>query len=185
MIKECSKCKNHKDVILFNKNKKNTTTGRSSWCKACIKKHDASKNYKPIYRGTKICQTCKITKKATEFHVNKKHKDGLERRCKKCNMLRKDNNHYRNKYGITLDDYNNLIKSQNYQCAICKTVDPGVGINRFHVDHNHSTGVVRGLLCSNCNRALGQFKDDISILESAAEYIRNNLETKHDFNDPK
>jgi hypothetical protein len=73
-------------------------------------------------------------------------------------------------FGITLDDYNKLKENQNYKCAIC-------GNERsekkdFHVDHCHSTGKIRGLLCSNCNTGLGQFKDNIELLNKAISYLK-------------
>ena len=133
-----------------------------------------SKNYAPIYVGTKICQTCKVEIPATEFYVNKRCKDGLEQRCKACSKLRKENNNYRRKYGITLKDYELMAKNQNNTCAICNRSHPGTRIKRFHVDHNHITGIVRGLLCENCNRALGQFQDNPVFLKAAIIYLEGN-----------
>jgi hypothetical protein len=63
----------------------------------------------------------------------------------------------KNRYSITLEEYNNMLESQDYICAICGTDKPG-GMGRFHVDHNHITGKVRGLLCNNCNMLLGYYE---------------------------
>jgi len=73
-------------------------------------------------------------------------------------------------FGITLEDYNNLKKKQNYKCAICDTEKSSEGRD-FHVDHCHTTGKVRGLLCSRCNTALGSFKDSIDTLKRAIKYL--------------
>jgi len=74
-------------------------------------------------------------------------------------------------YGISLEKYDDLLKSQLGLCAICRTDNPG-GKGDFHVDHCHDTKKVRGLLCQSCNIGLGHFKDSIKFLESAIEYLR-------------
>jgi len=84
------------------------------------------------------------------------------------------------KYGITLEDYNKMLESQNNVCMIC-------GKNETHkhnisskyvdlaVDHDHSTGKVRGLLCTYCNVGLGAFKDNKELLQKAIEYLNKSL----------
>ena len=63
-----------------------------------------------------------------------------------------------------------LAKHNNGHCQICGTNTPG-GTGAWHVDHNHETGKVRGILCSNCNRGLGYFHDDYWIVFMASEYL--------------
>jgi hypothetical protein len=77
------------------------------------------------------------------------------------------------RHGMTVDDYDSMLRGQNGSCAICFSADPGGQNGRFCVDHDHKTGVVRGLLCVNCNWALGNVKDDIKILQSAIRYLGN------------
>lgn len=73
-------------------------------------------------------------------------------------------------YGLTLERYDEMVAEQNGGCAICH--DPPDGKHQyFHVDHNHETGVVRGLLCSRCNTALGLFKSDVTRMEAAIRYL--------------
>ena len=75
------------------------------------------------------------------------------------------------KYGISVSRYKELLAKQNNKCAICGS---GIGDstgNRLYVDHNHSDGCVRGLLCSKCNFGIGQFNDDIELLKKAIEYL--------------
>lgn len=74
-------------------------------------------------------------------------------------------------YGITLDQYNAILKRQGGRCAICGQ-HSSVFKTRLSVDHCHKTGLIRGLLCMTCNRALARFKDDDRLLQSAAEYIK-------------
>ena len=76
------------------------------------------------------------------------------------------------RYGITLAEYDQMFEDQNGKCAICGTTEPGGRNGRFHVDHNHVTGVVRGLLCHHCNTALGKFGDDEATLQRAIDYLR-------------
>lgn len=77
-------------------------------------------------------------------------------------------------YGITLDQFNQIKQEQGNRCKICNTDEPKGRHNCFHVDHCHSTGKVRGLLCNKCNVGLGSFKDDPEILKIAAEYLIKN-----------
>lgn len=80
----------------------------------------------------------------------------------------------RNQYGITLEDYNNMLEAQDYKCAICGNEDEVEG-RRLAIDHCHKTGKVRGLLCGKCNRGLGLFYDNFTLLQSAIEYLKNSL----------
>jgi hypothetical protein len=74
-------------------------------------------------------------------------------------------------YGITLADYDAMVEAQDDRCAICSTDKPGGSSTNWHVDHDHSTGRVRGLLCSRCNLAIGQFNDDPALLIRACVYL--------------
>lgn len=73
-------------------------------------------------------------------------------------------------YGMTTEEIDKLLESQGYVCAICRTDKPeGRG---FSVDHDHTTGKVRGILCGKCNSMLGLGRDDPNILSAGAEYLR-------------
>jgi hypothetical protein len=74
-------------------------------------------------------------------------------------------------YNITLEDYYKILEKQNYCCAICRTDNPGNKIKYFHADHCHKNNIVRGLLCTNCNRDIGHLKDDIEIMKNAIDYL--------------
>lgn len=73
-------------------------------------------------------------------------------------------------YNITLEEYDQMVGIQGGKCAICGGKNPNG--KRLHVDHNHKTGKIRGLLCFECNTALGNMKDDIDILNKAITYLR-------------
>ena len=72
-------------------------------------------------------------------------------------------------YGITLDDKRNMFDKQDGKCAICST--NFIDFNKAHVDHNHITKKVRGLLCRNCNLVLGHAQDNFQVLQKAALYL--------------
>jgi hypothetical protein len=75
----------------------------------------------------------------------------------------------RKRYGISLDDYNAMYAAQRGVCAICGREPNGHGA--LHVDHDHASGVVRGLLCFSCNYAIGAFQDSPEIARRAASYL--------------
>lgn len=78
--------------------------------------------------------------------------------------------HLKARYGLTIEQRDAIFASQNNCCAICGTNDPGT--KAWHIDHCHTTGKVRGILCFKCNTGLGNFADSIPTLNSAAEYLR-------------
>jgi hypothetical protein len=83
-------------------------------------------------------------------------------------------------HGLTEADYSQLLEQQNGHCKICQKPETATSgrstkVKDLAIDHDHKTGKVRGLLCSNCNRALGLFKDDLSNLQSALLYLSSNL----------
>jgi len=82
----------------------------------------------------------------------------------------------RNTYGITQEEYLEMLKKQNDSCAICHTKTAGGKNNVWHIDHNHTTGKVRGLLCWACNSGLGQFRDNVQSLTAAIKYLKDNDE---------
>lgn len=76
------------------------------------------------------------------------------------------------KFGISPEDYDQLLESQDGRCAICRRPDSRSRYKPFHVDHDHKTGKVRGLLCAGCNTGLGNLQDDPEVLLRAIAYLR-------------
>ena len=74
-------------------------------------------------------------------------------------------------YNLTLDQYNKMLSDQNNCCKVCdiKMISP-------HVDHCHTTGKVRALLCNNCNTGLGKLKEDTKIMQKLIEYVKEHNE---------
>lgn len=85
----------------------------------------------------------------------------------------------RSKYGITLEEYEELAAYQDHVCAICKKPDThmnrwGHTNNNLSIDHCHKTGKIRGLLCKRCNTSIGKFEDSPDLLRNAAKYLEEN-----------
>jgi len=140
---------------------------------------------------TKKCPKCKEEKLVAKFYSDESHKDGLSTECKTCRKLQAKKRRasekgsklireskLKDKYGINLDDYDRMFEEQNGVCAICKRPETKKHITgatyRLSVDHNHSTSLVRGLLCKRCNIILGQLEVDdkgIELLQAAIEYV--------------
>jgi len=148
---------------------------------------DAAQKWNAV--GEKHCARCYTTKPLSEFTVRKSgpRKGHPMSYCKPCRVHRQTQNYnndtyqrivrpyqLRVKYGVSVDEYNLMLEKQGFTCAICGTDDgaSAKGSKTFAVDHCHTTGAVRGLLCNNCNRALGLLKDDLSVLESAIKYLK-------------
>jgi len=87
------------------------------------------------------------------------------------------NSYLKRMFGIDLNDYNNLLFEQNGVCAICKLPEKGkrrlTEPKALAVDHCHVTGKIRGLLCSECNKGIGLFNDNIELLYTALLYLKN------------
>ena len=151
------------------------------YCYECL---NPKNKYTPHKKGYRVCSYCKVEKKYSEFGTQKTFKHGIGYSCKECSAkrqrelyvydpVRERNRLYRYLYGITLDDYDRMLTSQNNRCAICNNTSTGrKGTKYFAVDHCHTTGKVRGLLCHGCNAGIGYMKDDIELLEKAIAYLR-------------
>ncbi len=83
--------------------------------------------------------------------------------------MRERAGHLKRKYGITVGQYDEMLAAQGGGCCICGR-PPREDVS-LHVDHDHSTGEVRGILCFRCNNALADFQDDQQLLQKAAAYL--------------
>ncbi len=93
--------------------------------------------------------------------------------CDPCKRAFYADYNMRQRYGITLEDYERMVEEQGHRCAACNgelAERPGKG-ERFHIDHCHSSGEVRGLLCQPCNLAVGQLGDDPLRALDVAKYL--------------
>lgn len=90
------------------------------------------------------------------------------------NPLVKKRQRIKKAYGLSLEEFESMLKKQNNSCAICGFKDDGNKSFFPFVDHCHSSDIVRGLLCSKCNFGLGNFNDDIQLLKNAIKYLEDN-----------
>jgi len=107
---------------------------------------------------------------------NKKHSIKKNKKWVKLNPDKKRNNTLKSLFGITLIQYNDILSKQNGVCAICGKKETAFDkkqkvLRNLSVDHNHTTGKIRGLLCGNCNLLLGKANDNKQILINAIEYL--------------
>jgi hypothetical protein len=168
---------------------KKAPDGRTYYCRACLRvRHqryrDARNGGAPARRtparatssAHKWCPRCQTEKLRTEFGSNRTGSDGLTGYCRPChNQAGKDtytrlygstrNYHLKHRYGITAAQYDEMLTAQGGLCALCGERDAQ------HVDHDHLTSAVRGLLCSCCNQGLGNFRDSTQFLRTAIGYL--------------
>ena len=122
------------------------------------------------------CPRCGELKRFDDFPKNRASKTGRQTYCKPChNQVCRENRikhhgsvrqfHLERRYKVSAVQVEWLKLQQGGVCAICKTRDPA------HVDHDHKTGLVRGVLCFNCNRGLGKLGDDVGLLRKALDYL--------------
>jgi hypothetical protein len=128
----------------------------------------------------KTCSKCGTVKCSSKFNKDASKKDGLDSKCKECKRrsyeytdemyLRNKRNNLKSKFNLTLEEYNCMFEEQKGCCAICNKHQSELS-RSLAVDHSHSNGHVRALLCQSCNTALGKFKDSINMLNKAINYL--------------
>ena len=126
----------------------------------------------------KTCSKCQIEKPFTEFNKRNdgQSSDGVRHKCKDCYSFAR----IYEKYKLTEVEYKQMLADQNGGCKICfkteSTKDGRYGRTRtLSVDHCHKTGKIRGLLCENCNRALGLLNDSEELIQRSSLYLRGTL----------
>ena len=130
----------------------------------------------PALRTRKWCPRCGEERAIEEFGRNRASADGATAYCRPChnevgreNKIKRNGStrdyHLKRRYGLTSADVDRLIAEQGGLCAICLRRAPQ------HVDHDHESGAVRGVLCSGCNQGLGNFRDDTDALRRAIDYL--------------
>lgn len=193
--RQCSVCKETLHLSEFRK-RQNRPLGHDYRCKDCCneiqnKEYAARKARNAARRiaadGDKRCGKCKQVKPVTEFHIDRASNDGRRKHCKPC-ASQHSKNHSKERphiykairrralyarYGITAGQYDQMLLKQGGGCAICgATAEQHERQARpLHIDHDHATGIVRGLLCTSCNTGLGKFRDNPKLVQAAADYL--------------
>lgn len=143
-------------------------------------------------KRTKICSRCKREMTLSSFYKSKTQSGGYQAYCKGCNLDQMNKRYpgldvdkrrlnsrrvmLKSKYGLSLEDYDRMLKEQNGVCAICLRKETSRSnsrgpIDSLKVDHCHITGKIRGLLCSECNFGISKFDDRMGLLISATSYL--------------
>ena len=116
--------------------------------------------------GKGLCHKCNIDHQKginhPRFQKEHKYMSGSDRT---------QDMYFKRNYGISLDQYNQMLMTQEFRCKICQK-NQQFETKRFNVDHDHKTGKVRSLLCTQCNTGLGSFKDSLHLLEIAVQYLK-------------
>jgi hypothetical protein len=182
--KQCTKCKILKNFSEFHKFS-NSPDGHKHYCKQCVKEYDLSnwdkkRVFTPLVKtDTHIqCRRCEQIKPIAEY--SRRNNKYFKSYCKKCSYeLGSANNIHRK--GISVEEYEELEKKQNGLCKICNS--PEQKNKRLSIDHDHKCcpgydtcgKCNRGLLCSRCNKVLGQVNDDIETLTSMIDYLKGKI----------
>lgn len=176
-LKHCPKCDQWLEFDNFSK-QSNRKSGLNTYCRICgeekrkerfdsMSKEKLSEHYKHCNERKKEAYSKNresILEKRKEIYKDSKYKDKYA--FKSLNR----------RYGITEQKYLEMFTKQSGLCAICKKSEidsfkKDGPIKRLSVDHDHTTGKVRGLLCGQCNHGLGNFKDNIELIEKAKLYL--------------
>jgi hypothetical protein len=188
-MKICSKCYKMKPLAEFNI-RHESVDGRSYVCKSC---HSIEQNSRYTRKRRKRvidpdnnqieCYKCRKILPKDQFSITRNNK--FHSYCKSCrNISRRTRDEWAKKrdarYGLLPGQYDRLLVKQNSVCAICKLPETcttiAKSVSPLSVDHSHNTGVIRGLLCNNCNLMLGYAKDNIQTLKQAILYLEGNNE---------
>jgi hypothetical protein len=187
-MKTCKACRADKEAGDFD-NSPTSADGLATKCKDCRRAYNRAAYCRtrdglpglrppaPAVGDSKVCRHCGRLLPPDAFPRYKRSADGRGTYCKPCHNTRGRaskqarhgggrNYHLKHRYGITVEDYERMLAEQGGLCALCQER------NAEHVDHDHLTGRVRGLLCFCCNQGLGNFRDRADVLLLAVEYLR-------------
>lgn len=134
-------------------------------------------------KGKKQCSKCLKVRAVSSFSKCKNAYDGLFPQCRLCKSefdkatrAKAKAKHLERKYGLAEAQYWEMFERQGGVCAVCGQPETQVlrgAVSQLSVDHDHTTGRVRGLLCHHCNTAIGLLRDDTAILEAAIAYLKS------------
>lgn len=161
-MKRCTKCGVLQPLENFYK-AKGTRDGHRGDCRACFRKR-AKERY-PLVRE----QAIERAQKWREENVERFRENQRRMRATPEGKQRSRAYHLMKKYGLTPEQYDEMLAAQGGGCSICRR--PPRDDIALHVDHDHETGAIRGLTCFRCNNALGDFNDDPVLLQRAADYL--------------
>jgi Recombination endonuclease VII len=197
-LKVCRDCGVAKAVTEFWRSQV-APDGLAAYCVPCFKQRNATSGARRAARegrqirrrksstlsvpaGMKFCPSCERILAIDEFVRNRSTNSGIGSYCRPCHnakaaesieRLHGSTRHYhlKQRYGLGAAEVERMLDAQGWTCLLC---DVQLTLKTAHVDHDHLTGAVRGILCFNCNGGLGQFKDNSTALRRAAVYVGRN-----------
>lgn len=159
-----------------------------------------------LIEASKKCGDCKVIKPLSEFNKDKGKQDGLNWCCKVCRKKYRQQPHVKAKtslynkaerlrdpkktkqrdrkytlaryWDMTPEMFEDLLNKHDRGCGICHKKERSSERKPLVIDHDHTTGEIRGILCDNCNRGLGLLKDSQEILQQAIAYLNKAVETQ-------
>lgn len=189
-LRRCRDCSEWKALDQFCASSKRPG-GRGSYCKLCFNERSKAsyarrvrakfdrevREGRVVPEGHRFCPACNAVKPFDAFPRNRADASGYATYCKPCHNTKTRETkerlyggnreyHLRQRYGVGEKEFQELLAEQGGVCAVCGGADPQ------HLDHDHRTGWVRGILCFNCNGGLGQFRDSPMRLARAITYLR-------------
>lgn len=179
-MKTCSKCGKNKSIKEFRK-KTRSKDGHGPECKKCsatvwkrwhlknvMKHRQNAKTWLSNNHDKRLVQASKWRKNNKEkiSQINSRWSENRDPKVAKAAWRR---TWLKSTYGITSEQYDEMLKKQKGLCRICGGVNKSG--RRLHIDHDHSTGAIRDLLCFGCNGGLGGFKDNQELLFKAIQYL--------------
>lgn len=181
--KFCILCRTEKLLKDFNKNKRQFD-GLHYYCRECqnFKNKEYRQKHPEKSKQYRAKNKERIKKKQQKYYqLNKEKLSKINLNWQQENKERYNKCHrnalLKRKYNISRKEYDNKLLKQNGVCAICHLKEikkkSNGEIKELSVDHDHKTEKVRGLLCSSCNVAIGNFKDNIMFLQNAINYLKN------------
>jgi hypothetical protein len=148
MLKTCTKCNTAQEISQYPKHS-GYKDGHSTWCRKCLRVQADSWRLNNIERYNAVCR-----KRSPRYY------------------RRKANDKFKDRYGITIEQYEQMSIDQNDRCAICNKHKDDNLKSKLFVDHDHVSSIIRGLLCSDCNTGLGRFHDSIGLLTKTINYLK-------------
>lgn len=180
--KKCPSCGEVKAISAFGRNQ-SLSDGLSFYCLACNRARNNRwyrerrralghevRDHSWVPDGFRWCGGCRQAVSHEDYVRNAGTVSGFGSRCRACDRAANSAGYFYRKYKLTPNAVADMRAAQQDRCAICREPGPE------HLDHDHSTGGIRKLLCTRCNMGLGQFRDDPGLLRIAALYVEHHNE---------
>jgi hypothetical protein len=169
----CGGCKEMKPIDQFSASHRGKV---GTWCRSCVTANARGERVITPHLP-RVCSLCGITYTPKQIKLSR-DLNVCSRACKEVDDARSGRSrdaHLRRKYGITSEDYDQMLAEQGGGCALCGVKPEDLTAGRYrkflHVDHDHKTGRNRGLLCPDHNLLLGRFGDDVAMFRRVVEYL--------------